>query len=129
MVALPALKKARAAESHSCAVSKTIQADGKGAIKISRKYGDSLVCVRYHVSPDGNERITTVELELERSQIQKKLNPTVTVKIYASESALIGIAKMKGARYNAKTRLWRISKNDAQAMGITDRIAKVLDRN
>ena len=122
-MAIPRLKKPRAAESHSWAVSKTIQADGNGALKLSQKYGDSLVCVRYRVSPDGTQRITTVELELERVAIHKKANPVVMVKIYASEPELIAIAKLKQARYNSKTRLWRMTRNDALAMGLTDRIA------
>jgi len=45
------------------------------------------------------------------------------VKIYASEPELIAIAKLKQARYNSKTRLWRMTRNDALAMGLTDRIA------
>ena len=121
------LKKQRAAESHSWAVSKTIQADANGAIKIAQKYGDSLVCVRYRLSPDGNERITTVELELERVPVQKRRNPMVSVKVYPSETDLITVAKSKGARYNARTRLWRMTKNDAIAMGIQERIANALD--
>lgn len=120
--------KARAAESHSWAVSKTIQADAKGAIKIAQKYGESLVCVRYRLSPDGTERITTIELELERVPVQKKRNPMVSVKIYPSETHLTAVAKSNGARYNAKTRLWRMTKNDAITMGIQERIASALDQ-
>jgi hypothetical protein len=122
------LMKARAAESHSWAVSKTIQVDAKGAIKIAQKYGESLVCVRYRLSPDGTERITTIELELERVPVQKKRNPMVSVKIYPSETHLTAVAKSNGARYNAKTRLWRMTKNDAITMGIQERIASALDQ-
>jgi len=106
-----------------------MQVDTPGAIKLTRKYGDSLVCVRYRVSPDGSQRITTIELEIDRVDIQRKSNPIVTVKIYASETKLITMAKAKGARFNAKTRLWRMHRNDAQALGLNNRIAKPIDQN
>jgi hypothetical protein len=122
-VVTPKVKKPRAAEGHSWAVSKTMQADGKGAAKLTKIYGDSLVCVRYRLSPDGKQRITTVELIVDQSPVQNKANPTVFVKIYPSETELITLAKAKGARYNAKTRLWRMTTNDAISMNIKERIA------
>jgi hypothetical protein len=101
-----------------------MQIDTPGAIKLTRKYGDALLCVRYRLSPDGTERITTIELELERVTVQRKANPVVAVKIYPSEIKLIAMAKAKGARFNGKTRLWRMHKNDAQALGLSARIAR-----
>ena len=122
-LATPTLKKARAASGHCWAVAKTMQTDTPGAVKLSRKYGETLVCVRYRLSPDGKERLTTVELEIERVPIQKKVNPVVAVKIYLSEKKLIARAKAKGARFNGKTRLWRMHRNDALALELADRIA------
>ena len=101
-----------------------MQVDTPGAVKLTQKYGDALVCVRYRVSPDGAERITTIELELERVAVRRKANPVVTVKIYASETKLTAMAKAKGARFNGKTRLWRMHQNDAHALGLGDRIAR-----
>jgi hypothetical protein len=101
-----------------------MQVDTPGAVKLTQKYGDSLVCVRYRVSPDGSDRITTIELELERVAIRRKANPMVAVKIYASETKLTTMAKAKGARFNGKTRLWSMHQNDAHALGLGDRIAR-----
>jgi hypothetical protein len=123
-VAFPRLKKTRASPAHSWAVGKTMQVDTPGAVKLTRKYGDALVCVRYRVSPDGSERITTIELEVERVPVQRKANPVVAVKIYASETRLTSMAKAKGARFNGKTRLWRMHQNDALALGLGKRIAR-----
>jgi hypothetical protein len=105
-------------------VGKTMQPDEKGAIKLARKYGQSLICVRYRLSNDGSERITTVELEVDRVGVQKRANPDVSVKIYASETDLRMKARAKGARYNGTTRLWRMTTNDALALGLVTRIAK-----
>lgn len=127
-MSIPRLRKTRASAAHSWAVGKTMQVDTPGAVKLTRKYGDLLVCVRYRVSPDGSQRITTIELEVDRVDIQRRSNPIVTVKIYPSETKLTTMAKAKGARFNAKTRLWRMHRNDAHALGLNDRIAKPLDQ-
>lgn len=100
-----------------------MQADAPGAIKLTRKYGDALVCVRYRISPDGSERTTTIELVLERTAVQRKANPLVAVKIYPSETRLAAKAKAKGAWFNARTRLWKMRRNDAQSLGLGNRIA------
>ena len=119
-----ALRKTRASPGHCWGVAKTMQADARGAIKLSRRFGETLVCVRYRLSPDGRQRLTTVELEVERVEVQKKANPFVAVKIYPSEKKLIAAARAKGAWLNAKTRLWRMHQNDAYALGLGKRIAR-----
>ncbi|MBX3607852.1 MAG: hypothetical protein KF788_21445 [Piscinibacter sp.] len=118
------LKRPRTAEFHNWAVSKTMQTDTRGAIKLSRKFGDALICVRYRLSPDGSERLTTVELLVDRAAVQSRANPPVAVKIYASEGKLRAQAKAKGAWFNPETRLWRMRQNDAHALGLAGRIAK-----
>jgi hypothetical protein len=125
----PRLKKTRASPAHSWAVGKTMQVDTPGALKLTRKHGDALICVRYRMSPDGSERITTIELEVDRVIVQRKANPVVSVKIYASESKLTAMAKAKGARFNSKTRLWRMHKNDAHSIGLGQRIAEPENQN
>ena len=123
-MAVPRLKRTRASPAHAWAVAKTMQVDTPGAVKLTRKYGDALVCVRYRVSPDGSERITTVELEVDRAAVQHKSNPLVAVKIYPSEIRLIAMARAKGARFNGNTRLWKMHRNDAHALGLGKRIAR-----
>lgn len=123
-MAVRRLKGTRASPAHAWAVAKTMQVDTPGAVKLTRKHGDALVCVRYRVSPDGAERITTIELEIDRVSVQRKANPVVAVKIYPSETSLAALAKAKGARFNGKTRLWRMHQNDAHALGLANRIAR-----
>jgi hypothetical protein len=104
-------------------VNKTMQAGSRGAIKLTRKFGQALLCVRYRLSPDGRQRMTTVELEVECVAVQKKPNPMVMVKIHATESALIAKAQAVGARFNGRTRLWHMRQSDAQTLKLTKRIA------
>ena len=123
------LKKPRASPGHNWPVSKTMQADARGALKLSRKFGEALVCVRYRVSPDGHQRLTTIELEVERVDVQRRANPSVSVKIYPSETKLAARAKSKGAWFNAETRLWRMRQNDALALGLHKRVARPKGQN
>jgi|CXWL01.1.fsa_nt_gi hypothetical protein len=117
-------KSLRASLVHNWPVGKTMQTDARGAIKLTRQFGETLICVRYRLSPDGSTRVTTVELEVDRVAVQRKANPAVSVKIYASETKLVTRAKEKGAWFNSKTRLWRMHQNDAFALGIADRVAR-----
>jgi hypothetical protein len=120
----PRMKRTRASPAHAWAVGKTIQVDMPGAVKLTRKYGDQLVCVRYRVSPDGRERITTIELEIDRVPVQRKANPIVLVKIQQSDIGLIQKAQAKGARYDAVRHAWRLPRNAAHALGLSKRIVK-----
>jgi len=118
-------KPVRNAPAHNWAVSKTMQVYTPGAVKLSRRYGDTLICVRYRISPDGKERVTTVELLIDRVHVQPKANRSVAVKIYPSEAKLRERAKARGAWFNPDTRLWRMRQNDAHALGLSKRIAKL----
>ena len=121
---IPKIKRPRSSSAHNWSVSKTMQVDARGAIKLARKHGETLICVHYRLSPVGNQRVTTVELEVDRVEVQRKDNPPVSAKIYPSEKQLIAKAKAKGAWFNAKTRLWQMHQNDAYALGLTNRIAR-----
>ena len=128
-VTIHKIKRPRASPVHNWPVAKTMQADARGAMKLGRKFGDTLICVRYRLSPDGSQRVTTVELQVDRVAVQKKANPAVSVKIYASETHLVAKAKAKGAWFNAKTRLWRMHQNDVYALGLTGRVAKAQNQD
>lgn len=113
----------RSTASRNWPVVKTMQPGAKGAIKLSRRYGEALVCVRYRLSPDGAQRMTTVEVVVGRDLVQSLRNPPVAVKIYASEAKLQALAKVRGGWYDSTTRLWRMRLNDARALGLGRRIA------
>lgn len=50
-------------------VAKTIKPGHRGAVKLSRLYGEKLVCVRYRENADGTTRSTTVELIVDEVEI------------------------------------------------------------
>lgn len=104
-------------------VAKTMKAGQSGAIKLTRAYGPQLLFVRYRESPDGNERLTTVELVVERVAIQKRDDPIVSFKIKQEELDLRRLAMAKGAKYNGKNHMWQLRRSEVLRMGLKSRIA------
>lgn len=113
-------------ETRPLRVIKTMWPAQAGAVKLTRRYGDALVCVRYRHDPDGQTRYTTVELVVEAAPIQRR--PTdrtiVCVQIKFTESKLRENARQQGANWDAKARLWRMPMGAARKLGIVDRIQK-----
>ena len=104
-------------------VSKTMRPGQRGAILLTRKHGADLVCVRYRESQDGDLRITTVELVVDRAVVQKSRTAVVSFKIHACEQALLREARRRGATLDPKTQLWRLPRQDVIRMGLRHRIA------
>jgi hypothetical protein len=108
-------------------VTKTLWPGQAGAIKLSRRYGDALVCVRYRCDAAGNMRYTTVELIVEEAAIQKRLSERaiVGVRIEWGEAHLRTRAKAMGAKWDRRARLWTMSMRVARSLRLTDRIQPI----
>lgn len=109
-------------------VAKKIKPSQRGAIKIARNYGSELLCVRYRANPDGTERLTTVELVVERVMIQKRDDPIVSFKIKPEEVDLRRLAQSKGATYDGKNHMWNLVRSEVLRMGLRSRIAVTVDQ-
>ena len=116
-------KNAAIAATRSWHVAKTMKPDQRGTIKLTRAYGPELLCVRYRENPDGTERLTTVELVVERVVIQKRYDPVVSFKIRQDELELRRLAMAKGAKYNGKSYMWQLRRSEVLRMGLKNRIA------
>ena len=104
-------------------VAKKIKPSQRGAIKLARSYGPELLCVRYRENPEGTERLTTVELLVERVVIQKRDDPIVSFKIKQDELELRRMAMFRGATYDGRTYMWRLRRSEVLRMGLRTRIA------
>ena len=104
-------------------VAKKINPSQRGAIKLARAHGAELLCVRYRENPEGTERLTTVELVVERVVIQKRDDPIVSFKIKQEETDLRRLAMAKGATYNGRTYMWQLRRSEVLRMGLKNRIA------
>lgn len=104
-------------------VAKKIKPSQRGAIKLARSYGTELLCVRYRENPEGTERLTTVELVVERAVIQKRDDPIVSFKIRQEELELRRQAMSRGAKYDGKNYMWKLRRSEVLRMGLKSRIA------
>jgi hypothetical protein len=104
-------------------VAKKIKPSERGAIKLARIHGNELLCVRYRENPDGTERLTTIELVVERVVIQKRDDPIVSFKIKPEEIELRRTAQAKGAKYDGKIFMWKLPRSEVLRMGLKSRIA------
>lgn len=104
-------------------VDKTMVAGERGTIKLSRRHGSALVCVRYRVSPDGRERVTTVEVIVDRALVQRRGEPLEALHLYRSDHALAQRLRSHGAHFDAATRTWFVPRRLVHALGLFERIA------
>jgi hypothetical protein len=104
-------------------VRKTMAPTDRGAIKLERIYGGDLVCVRYRLNVVGDERLTTVELVVDRAVVERRNDPVVSFKIHPWEDDLRLRARQRGARFDPITRMWRLAKREVLRLGLRDRIA------
>jgi hypothetical protein len=107
-------------------VAKKIKPDQRGAIKHARTYGAELLCVRYRENPDGTERLTTVELVVDRAVIQKRDDPVVWFKIRQDELDLRHQIMSRGARYDGSKYLWRLPRSEVIRLGLRARIVGIV---
>ena len=109
-------------------IAKKMKPSQRGAIKLARAYGGELLCVRYRENPEGTERLTTVELVVERTVIQTRGDPIVSFKIRNDEPDLRRLAMARGARYNGKNGMWRLPRSEVLRLGLKNRIAVTIDQ-
>jgi len=105
-------------------VVKRLAATQPGAIKLARRFGNALVCVRYRHDPDGRHRYTTVELVVEKVAIVRRTIQVVAVRLGPDETKLHAQSRAHGARWDGKARLWYMSRGAAKKLGLLNRIVE-----
>lgn len=103
-------------------VLKTITPEQPGSLKLLRRYGDALVCVRYREDPQRAQRYTTVELVIDRRPFRPKADTLVAVRIDFGEAALRHRARELGAEWNQTKRAWVMPFSVAERLKLLDRI-------
>ena len=81
-------------------VSKKISLKQPGALKLVRKYGDALICVRYRVNAGPLHRYTTVNVVMDRVLIVKWVNCMVGLQVLCKQTALQSAVRANGATWD-----------------------------
>ena len=98
-----------------------------GTLKLMRRYGGALVCVRYREDALGQTRYVTVELVVDAVPVRKRLGarPMVWVAIAPAERALREAAAKRGATWSPIRRMWSMPQHVAESLGLA---GAVVDR-
>ena len=109
-------------------VVKRLAATQPGALKLARRFGKALVCVRYRHDIEGQCRYTTVELVVDQGPILRRKEPrpdfVVLVRIPFSDTALQKRAESLGAQWDDRACIWRMRRNIAKQLGLLKQIVE-----
>lgn len=108
-------------------VIKTLWRGQPGTIKLARRYGARLVCVRYRQDLLGLHRYTTIELIVEHGPAAGRQfdNKTFAVKIGYKEEALRHAARQHGAEWDPRSRTWRIKGWALRRLNLESRVRRL----
>jgi len=102
-----------------------------GTRKLVARYGERLLRVRYLYDAENGRRLKTVELVVEsvpwrpRARVpRRRHDEIVAVRIAWSETDLRERAKMLGAVWRPKQKLWEMRWEDARRLGIASRVVQ-----
>ena len=115
----------------------TRRAGAPGTKRLLREHGDRLVCVRYRYDDELGERLKTVELIVERLRLDRSARrgrresggDPVEIRLSRGEDLLRRAILLAGAKYEAGTGRWRMSRATAASLGLTDRIIRTRGRS
>jgi hypothetical protein len=95
-----------------------------GAIKLARRYGESLVCVRHRIDPTGKFRVTTVELVVDTAPIQTSPNEQVVVNNDITDQAMRAMLLKSGATWDPQGKVWRMPMKVARALNLQNLVTQ-----
>lgn len=102
-------------------VVKTLAPGRPGTRRWQQRYGPALVCVRYRIDDTARQRLTTVELVVERAPLLAAL--PVAVRIAAQERELQRAVRAAGGRWDPRVQRWFLPMGEVRRLGLDDRIA------
>ncbi len=95
-------------------------------MKLARRYGDVLVCVRYRHDAQGLNRYTTVELVVDQVPVQARRDEKriVAVKLDYDDKPLRAVVSANGAKWDAHAKIWRMPRSVAKQLGLLARVTQ-----
>ena len=109
----------------------TLNPGQSGTKKLTKKYGERLICVRYRYDPQKRKRYKTVELIEETKDwkpnynLQFKPDDWVPVKINHYEIQLRKAVKSAGGRWNSKKVYWLLPYTRVKKLNLQERIINI----
>ena len=106
-------------------VGQTLRPGQRGTRRHVERFGDRLVCVRYRYDDARQERVTTVELIVDRAPSVPRSGTTVGVRVAWGEADVARRVKRAGGTWDPRLKLWRLPAGEARRLGMGDRIVRL----
>ncbi len=103
-------------------VLRKLSPSARGALKLARRFGDTLICVRHRGDDRGEYRYTTVELVIDKIPVQPRVERIVWLKLAPREQSKRAMIQAAGGRWDSKAGLWRLPKRVATILRLTKHI-------
>ena len=109
---------------------KTLAAGKNGTKRLTSKYGERLLCVRYRYDPMRRKRLTTVELIEDAkflSHLKRKppRNKIVQITVAYGEVRVGKLVREAGGKWNRKARVWELSYGEVLDLGLEERLVNI----
>ena len=100
-----------------------------GTKKWMEKYGDRLFCVRYRYNEASHQKITTIELIVEKNHWKSNSkfiprNKIMSLQVDYSERHMRRLIKEAGGRWNQQKKVWELPYGIVLDLGLKDRITE-----
>ncbi len=100
-----------------------------GTKSLLAKYGKSLVCVRYRYDEQTKQRVKTVELIVDRVEWRPEAgfsdgDAVVELRVGRQEYGVQQQVKAAGGKWDPEARVWRLSRERVERLGLESRIVE-----
>lgn len=106
----------------------TLRPGQRGTKKLTERFGDRLICVRYRYDIERRRRVTTVELVVDEAPWEPSAGSQsrlVGVRVDYRESELRNRVKAAGGQWGPEKKLWRLRSREARELGLERRIVRM----
>jgi len=97
-----------------------------GAKRLTQRWGEQLVCVRYRQDLASGRRYTTVELLVDEGPIpvDMRLPDTLHVRVAYGERDLGRALRQQGGQWDRSHQVWQIGKDAVKRLDLFDRVVR-----
>ena len=103
----------------------TLRPGQRGTRRYVAEYGERLVCVRYRFDARRQQRVTTVEIVVDRAASAPRPSTEIGVRVAWGEADVARRVKRAGGTWDGHLKLWRLPAGDARRLGLEDRIVRL----
>lgn len=110
-------------------VVKTMKPGDPGTRRQVERFGQELLCVRYRYDEERHERLTTVEIVVDRGPraVPVAANQHVGVRLRFEEADLRHRVREAGGQWDPRRKLWWLPWSAVLRLGLADRVAAWTD--